>query len=65
MVPLLLRAYLLRRSRDLVAVWTCLRSRRLVTGVSSGSVIPAFSRLVTMYNLHEAEFGMNMKAQNL
>jgi hypothetical protein len=48
-VPLLLHVSLLRWSRDLVAVETCLHSRSLAMAVSSGSATLAFSRHVTMY----------------
>jgi hypothetical protein len=40
--------YLLRRSRDLVAVEMCLETRCLATAVTSGSAIPNFSRHVTI-----------------
>jgi hypothetical protein len=46
----LLRSHLLRQSRDLVSVETCLQSHCLATAVSSGSAIPAFRRHVTLFS---------------
>jgi hypothetical protein len=48
-VLLLLRAYMLLRSRDLVAVETCLQSHCLAADVYSGSAIPAFSRHIIIF----------------
>jgi hypothetical protein len=51
---LLLGAYLLPRSRELVTVETCLRSNCLATAVSSGSAIPDFLRHVTIFCFAES-----------